>query len=93
MVGSKKGGSSVRKSARLENKRRKVPLEESEGSKLNSRLQTDSKAEEDLVVVNQEEESSAGPSEVPDPNEWGFKGELGRPLQNSSGTSTAPEQK
>ena len=70
MVGSRKGGSSVRKSARLEKKKKGIPVEESKDTNLSSRLHTDLEGEEDLVVVNQEEETAASPSEVLDPNEW-----------------------
>src|SRR5450759_5048146 len=70
MVGSRKGESSVRKSARLEKKRRKIPVHESVGTDLGSLLHTDSESEEDLVVVHQEEEAAASPPQVPDPNEW-----------------------
>ena len=70
MVGSRKGGSLVRKSARLEKKRRKISVEESEGTNLSSKLNIDSESEEDLVVVQQEEESVASPPRVPNPNEW-----------------------
>ena len=70
IVGSRKEGSSVRKSARLERKRKGIPVEEFEGTNLSSKLHTDSEAEEDLVVVNQGEEYAASPSKVPDPNEW-----------------------
>ena len=61
MVGSHKGGSSIRKSAHVEKKRRKVPVEESESTNLSSKLNIDSKSEEDLIVVHQEEESTASP--------------------------------
>ena len=70
MVGSRKGGSSVRKSARLEKKRKGIRIEEFEGTNLSSKLHTDSEAKEDLVVVNQEEDAAASPSEVSDPDEW-----------------------
>ena len=70
MVRSRKGGSSIRKSARLEEKRRKIRIDESEGTNLSSQLNTDSESEEDLVVVHQEEESVVNLPQVPDPNEW-----------------------
>ena len=52
MVGSQKGGSSVQKSARLEKRKRKIPVDKSEGTNLGSKLNTDSESEEDLVVVH-----------------------------------------
>ena len=70
MVGSRKGGSSVRKFARLEKKRRKILVDEFEGANLRSKLHMELESEEDLVVVHQEEESAARPPQVPDPNEW-----------------------
>ena len=70
MVGSPKGGSSIRKSAKLEKKRRGLPVEESEGTNLSYQLRNDLETEEDLVVVRQEEESAASPPQVLDPNEW-----------------------
>ena len=69
MVGSRKGESLVRKFARTEKKRRKIPLDGSAGTNLGSLLHTNSESEEDLVVVHQEEEA-ASPPQVPDPNEW-----------------------
>ena len=70
MVGSRKGGSSVRKSARLEKKRRVISVEESKGTNLSYKLYTDLEIEEDLVVVCQEEDSAARPPQVPNLNEW-----------------------
>ena len=67
MVGSRKGESSVRKSARLEKKKRKIPVDESGGTDLGSQLHTDSESEEDLVVVHQEEETAASSPQAPDP--------------------------
>jgi Retrotransposon gag protein len=68
MVGSRKRESSLRKSARLKKKKRKIPVDESEGTDLGSHLHTDSESEEDLVVVHQEEAVASSP-QVPDPNE------------------------
>ena len=59
--------SSVRKSARLEKKKRKIPVDESGGTDLGSQLHTDSESEEDLVVVHQEEETAASSPQAPDP--------------------------
>ena len=70
MVGSRKGGSLVRKSACLEKKRRKIHVDEFEGTNLSSKLDTDLESEEDLVVVHQEGESVASPPQVLDPNVW-----------------------
>ena len=70
MVGSRKGESSVRKSARLEKKKRGITVNESEGTDLGSLLHTDSESEEELVVVRPEEEEAANPSSISDPNEW-----------------------
>ena len=70
MVGSLKGGSSVRKFARLEKRRGKISIEESEGMNLSSKLNIDSGSKEDLVVVQPEEESVANPPQVSDLNEW-----------------------
>ena len=70
MVGSQKGGSLIRKSAQLEKRRRKIPIDDSEGTNLGSKLHTNSESEEDLVVVHHKEESVASPPLVPDPNEW-----------------------
>ncbi len=70
MVGSRKGESSVRKSARLEKKNRKIPVDESVGTDLGSLLHTDSESEEELVVVQQDEGEAANPSSDSDPNEW-----------------------
>jgi Ty3 transposon capsid-like protein len=70
MVGSRKQGTSGRKSARLEKKRQREFGESSQGTNLGSRLQSASGSEEELVVVNPEEVDFASPPRIPNPDEW-----------------------
>ena len=69
MVGSQKGGTLARKSTRLEKKRRKVIIHDLLGTNLGSKIHSASRSEENLVVVTQEEESIASPSQVLDLDE------------------------
>lgn len=70
MVRSQKGGTSTRKSARLEKKRQKEFGEGSQGTDLNSRFQFSAETEDDLVVVTQEEESVPNSPADPDLEHW-----------------------
>ena len=69
MVGSQNGGTSTRKFAQLEKKRRKVLIYNLQGTNLGSKIYFASGSEEDLVVVTQEERSTARPTRIPDLNE------------------------
>ena len=66
MVGSQKGGTLARKSTRLEKKRGKVLIHDLPSTNLGSKIHSASGSKEYLVVVTQEEESTANPSQVPD---------------------------
>ena len=67
MVGSRKGESSVRKSARLEKKKRKIPVDESGGTDLGSQLHTDSESEEESGSSAPRGRNAASSPQAPDP--------------------------
>ena len=66
MVRSQKGGTSARKSIRLEKKRGKVFIHDLPDTNLGSKIHSTSGSKEDLVVVTQEKRSSTSPSQIPD---------------------------
>ena len=69
MVRSQKGGTSSRKSAWLEKKTGKVLVHYLLGTNLDLQIHSALGLEEDLVVVIQEEESTAIPSQILDSDE------------------------
>ena len=69
MVRSQKGGILARKCVWLEKKRGKEIVHDLPGTYLGTNIHSALGSEEDLVVVTQEEESVANPSQVPDLDE------------------------
>jgi len=91
MVRSRKGGSSLRKFARLEKKRQREFGQISKGTNLGSRLQSASESEEELVVVAQEEEEFTSPSWILDPDEWFERSPTPDLVENIESKSTSDE--